>query len=281
MLLCYEVTRDLPLQMDRDRDAARHDEIAGAVRQETRAGADRARRHGLSRRHARASLPSARVAHIGLYRDPRTLVAVEYFFKAPDDMAERLVLVLHPMLATGNSAVAAVDRLKESGAKSIRIVCLLACPQGIEKVPRASSRRAYLDRGDRRGIRASRAISFPASAMSATACTARSEVTALLALEHDLLRAFPQDELSERQILQAIGDGQEVIACERAHLAGKCNCTIGEQDFGFADAAGIEDNLDPAPDSSCAFSKPSPRSRSPSGIQQASPLQRTWMMRSR
>ena len=61
-------------------------------------------------------LPSARVAHIGLYRDPRTLVAVEYFFKAPDDMADRLVLVLHPMLATGNSAVAAVDRLKEAGA---------------------------------------------------------------------------------------------------------------------------------------------------------------------
>ena len=79
-------------------------------------------------------LPSARVAHVGLYREPRTLVAVEYFFKAPDELAERLVLVLHPMLATGNSAVAAVDRLKESGAKAIRIVCLLATPQGIEKV---------------------------------------------------------------------------------------------------------------------------------------------------
>jgi uracil phosphoribosyltransferase len=79
-------------------------------------------------------VPSARVAHIGLYRDPRTLVAVEYFFKAPDDMAERMALILHPMLATGNSAVAAVDRLKEAGAKSIRIVCLLVTAQAVEKV---------------------------------------------------------------------------------------------------------------------------------------------------
>ncbi|MFZ0844859.1 MAG: uracil phosphoribosyltransferase, partial [Pseudolabrys sp.] len=79
-------------------------------------------------------VPSARVAHVGLYRDPRTLTAVEYFFKAPDDMADRLALVLHPMLATGNSAVAAVDRLKESGAKSVRIVCLLATAQATEKL---------------------------------------------------------------------------------------------------------------------------------------------------
>ena len=78
-------------------------------------------------------VPSARVAHIGLYRDPSTLVAVEYYFKAPEDIAERLVLVLDPMLATGNSAVAAVDRLKEAGAKSIRFVCLLAAPEGVEK----------------------------------------------------------------------------------------------------------------------------------------------------
>jgi uracil phosphoribosyltransferase len=79
-------------------------------------------------------VPSARVAHVGVYRDPRTLVAVEYFFKAPDDMADRLALVLHPMLATGNSAVAAVDRLKEAGAKSVRIVCLLATERAIEKL---------------------------------------------------------------------------------------------------------------------------------------------------
>ena len=78
-------------------------------------------------------VPSARVAHIGLYRDPKTLVAVEYYFKAPEDIADRLVLVLDPMLATANSAIAAVDRLKEAGAKNIRIVCLLAAPEGIEK----------------------------------------------------------------------------------------------------------------------------------------------------
>jgi uracil phosphoribosyltransferase len=76
-------------------------------------------------------VPAARVAHIGLYRDPRTLVAVEYFFKAPEDIAERLVLVLHPMLATGNSAVAAISRLKEDGAQQIKLVCLLAAPEGI------------------------------------------------------------------------------------------------------------------------------------------------------
>jgi uracil phosphoribosyltransferase len=79
-------------------------------------------------------VPAARVAHIGLYRDPRTLVAVEYFFKAPDDIADRLVLVLHPTLATGNAVVAAVDRLKEHGAKSIRIVSLLAAPAGLENL---------------------------------------------------------------------------------------------------------------------------------------------------
>lgn len=79
-------------------------------------------------------VPSARVAHVGLYRDPRTLVAVEYFFKAPDDMAERITLVLHPMLATGNSAIAAVDRLKESGAKTVRIVCVLATAQSVDRL---------------------------------------------------------------------------------------------------------------------------------------------------
>jgi uracil phosphoribosyltransferase len=69
-----------------------------------------------------------------VYRDPRTLVAVEYFFKAPDDMADRLALVLHPMLATGNSGVAAIDRLKESGAKTVRIICMLATAPAVEKI---------------------------------------------------------------------------------------------------------------------------------------------------
>jgi uracil phosphoribosyltransferase len=76
-------------------------------------------------------LPSARVGHIGLYRDPKTLVAVEYYYKVPDNMGDRDAIVVDPMLATGNSAVAAVDRLKESSPRSIKFVCLLTCPEGI------------------------------------------------------------------------------------------------------------------------------------------------------
>ena len=79
-------------------------------------------------------VPSARVAHVGLYRDPKTLTAVEYYFKAPDDIAERLVIVLDPMLATANSATAAIERLKEAGAQNLRFVCLLAAPEGIGKL---------------------------------------------------------------------------------------------------------------------------------------------------
>jgi uracil phosphoribosyltransferase len=76
-------------------------------------------------------IPGARIAHIGLYRDPKTLVAVEYYFKVPQDMHERDAIVVDPMLATGNSAVAAVDRLKETRPKSIRFVSLLAAPEGL------------------------------------------------------------------------------------------------------------------------------------------------------
>ncbi|MBV9738346.1 MAG: uracil phosphoribosyltransferase, partial [Hyphomicrobiales bacterium] len=79
-------------------------------------------------------VPSARVAHIGLYRDPQTLTAVEYYFKAPQDIADRLVIIMDPMLATGNSASAAAERLKEQGAKDVRFVCLLAAPEGIAKM---------------------------------------------------------------------------------------------------------------------------------------------------
>lgn len=77
-------------------------------------------------------IPGARVGHIGLYRDPATLQAVEYYFKMPSGMEERDVIVLDPMLATGNSAVAAVDRLKATNPRSIRFVCLVTCPQGIK-----------------------------------------------------------------------------------------------------------------------------------------------------
>lgn len=76
-------------------------------------------------------VPGARVGHIGLYRDPRTFVVVEYYFKMPGDMHERDVIVVDPMLATGHSAVAAVDRLKEIGPRSIKFVCLLTCPEGL------------------------------------------------------------------------------------------------------------------------------------------------------
>lgn len=76
-------------------------------------------------------LPSARIGHIGLYRDPKTLVAVEYYCKLPGEMAGRDAIVVDPMLATGNSAIAAVDRIKETGPRSIKFVCLLTCPEGI------------------------------------------------------------------------------------------------------------------------------------------------------
>ena len=82
-------------------------------------------------------LPEAGVAHIGVYRDHKTLEAHEYYFKAPEDLAERLVVLLDPMLATGNSAVAALDRLKVRGAKRIRFICLLAAPEGIQHVRQA------------------------------------------------------------------------------------------------------------------------------------------------
>ncbi|MBZ8135460.1 uracil phosphoribosyltransferase [Afifella sp. IM 167] len=77
-------------------------------------------------------VPAARVAHIGLYRDPETLHPVEYYFKAPEDLAERVVIAVDPMLATANSAIAAVQRLKERGARDVHFVCLLAAPEGVK-----------------------------------------------------------------------------------------------------------------------------------------------------
>ena len=132
MLLCYEVTRDLPLRMEGiETPLAKMTSPVLAGKKLVLAPIVRA---GMGFLEGMLNLvPSARVAHIGLYRDPKTLVAVEYYFKAPEDIADRLVLVLDPMLATANSAIAAVDRLKEAGAKNIRIVCLLAAPEGIEK----------------------------------------------------------------------------------------------------------------------------------------------------
>jgi uracil phosphoribosyltransferase len=133
MLLCYEVTRDLPLEsvaIETPLTAMEAPQLAG--KKLVLAPILRA---GVGFLDGMLNLvPSARVAHIGLYREPETLHAVEYYFKAPSDLADRMVLILDPMLATANSAVAAVDRLKERGARDMRFVCLLAAPEGIEKL---------------------------------------------------------------------------------------------------------------------------------------------------
>jgi uracil phosphoribosyltransferase len=133
MLLCYEVTRDLPLTdveietplttMTARRIAGKKLVFAPILRS------------GITFAEGMLDLvPAARVAHIGLYREPETFAAVEYFFKAPADLGERLVIVVAPVLATGNTAVAAVDRLKERGARDLRLVTLICAPPGIERM---------------------------------------------------------------------------------------------------------------------------------------------------
>jgi uracil phosphoribosyltransferase len=133
MLICYEVTRDLPLT-----NIEIHTPVA-TMMAPSLAGKKLVfapiLRAGLTFAEGMLDLvPAARVAHIGLYREPETFTAVEYFFKAPTDIAERLVIVVAPVLATGNTAVAAVDRLKERGAKEIRLVCLISAPEGLERM---------------------------------------------------------------------------------------------------------------------------------------------------
>ena len=133
MLLCYEVTRDLPL-------AEVAVETPLAPMQSAKLAGEKlvfvpVLRAGIAFVEGMLELvPTARVAHIGLYREPQTFVAVEYFFKSPSDLDERLAIVVSPVLATGNTAVAAVDRLMERGAKEIRVVCLIAAPEGVERV---------------------------------------------------------------------------------------------------------------------------------------------------
>ncbi|KQP03397.1 uracil phosphoribosyltransferase [Methylobacterium sp. Leaf93] len=133
MLLAYEVTRDLPLErvtIETPIQAMEAPQIAG--KKLVLAPILRA---GVGFLDGMLSLvPSARVAHVGLYRDPDTLEAVEYYFKAPSDLADRTVLVLDPMLATANSAIAAIDLLKQRGARDLRFVCLLAAPEGVAKL---------------------------------------------------------------------------------------------------------------------------------------------------
>ena len=129
-LLCYEVTRDLSLDtVDIETPLMPMQAPILAGKKLVFAPILRA---GMGLLEGMLDLvPSARVAHIGLYRDPESLVAVEYYFKAPTDLGERLVIAVDPMLATGNTAIAAVDRLKEHGANELRFVCLLASPVGI------------------------------------------------------------------------------------------------------------------------------------------------------
>lgn len=131
VLLCYEVTRDLPLEeVEIDTPVARMTGKTIAGKKLVFAPILRA---GMGLLDGMLELvPSARVAHIGLYREPKTLKAVEYYFKAPLDVAERLVIVIDPMLATGHTAVAAIDRLKEHGVTQIRFVCVVASPQGVD-----------------------------------------------------------------------------------------------------------------------------------------------------
>jgi len=131
MLMAYEVTRDMPTQLI---------EIETPLEKMQAPVIDGKKTVFVSIMRAGAGfldgmlnvVPGARIGHIGLYRDPKTLVAVEYYFKMPHSMHERDAIVLDPMLATGNSAVAAVDRLKETRPKSIRFVCLLASPEGLK-----------------------------------------------------------------------------------------------------------------------------------------------------
>src|SRR6266851_9332339 len=150
LLLGYEATRDLALEetdIETPLEAARVPVLAGkklCLVSILRAG--NGILDGLL-----DLVPSARVGHIGLYREPRTLEAIEYYLKLPDDLPERDVILLDPMLATGNSAVAAISRLVELKARSIKFVCLVAAPEGIEKVhrifPGVAIVTAAIDRG--------------------------------------------------------------------------------------------------------------------------------------
>jgi uracil phosphoribosyltransferase len=133
MLLCYEVTRDLPLaEVEVETPLARIQAAKIAGKKLVFVPVLRA---GVTFVDGMLDLvPTARVAHIGLYREPHTFAAVEYFFKSPSDLSERLAIVVTPVVATANTAVAAVDRLKERGARDIRLVCLIGAPEGFERV---------------------------------------------------------------------------------------------------------------------------------------------------
>jgi uracil phosphoribosyltransferase len=136
LLLCYEVTRNM--EMTTKRIETPLEPMDAPVLEGKKLVFASVLRSGNGLLEGMLELvPAARVAHIGLYRDHDTLQAVEYYFKAPEDIADRLVIVVDPMLATANSAIAAIDKLKERGANNLRFVCLLAAPEGIERFTKA------------------------------------------------------------------------------------------------------------------------------------------------
>lgn len=136
MLMAYEVTRDLPL-VERDIETPLGSMRAPFVDGKKIVLVSLLRAGNGMLDGMLQILPSARVGHIGLYRDPKTLGAVEYYLRMPGDLADRDVIVMDPMLATGNSAVAALDRMRELQPKSLKFVCLLAAPEGIATLGRA------------------------------------------------------------------------------------------------------------------------------------------------
>ncbi len=136
LLLCYEVTRNLELTTMKIETPM--EEMDAPILEGKKLVFASVLRAGNGLLEGLLDLvPAARVAHIGLYRDHDTLEAVEYFFKAPSDLADRLVIVVDPMLATANSAIAAIDKIKSRGATNIRFLCLLAAPEGIERFTKA------------------------------------------------------------------------------------------------------------------------------------------------
>lgn len=135
-LLCYEITRDLELE-DIDIETPIQPMKSPALKGKKLVFASILRAGNGLLEGMLDLVPSARVSHIGLYRDPETLEAIEYYFKAPSDVADRLVVVVDPMLATANSAITAVDRIKRRGADNLRFLCLLAAPEGIVRFQEA------------------------------------------------------------------------------------------------------------------------------------------------
>lgn len=132
-MLCYEVTRDLPTETMRIRTPlTEFDSPVISGKKQCIVSILRAGNGMLD--GMLELLPAARVGHAGLYRDPKTLEPVEYYFKVPEDIAERMVIVVDPMLATGNSAEACIAKLKSIGVTSIRFVCLLAAPEGVKNL---------------------------------------------------------------------------------------------------------------------------------------------------